>query len=219
GPVIPPGLLMLSSELQGQPALLAAGGQVLLSCGAVVPPLRWVWSPQYPDCAGVTEDLPGIAQLSLGPEVPPGHFGARLAPHPSILGALLLRDLVMSDSGIFLCLGMAGAHRSTRLEVMGGEAGVPAPFPPLQYPPLTPICPHRLPQQPHRLLRADIPLHSDPPLWALPHAGQLSPLQVADQRPPPGQPILGLQEPKGGRCASGSHPAGSLGSLGVPPPR
>ncbi|XP_067406902.1 megakaryocyte and platelet inhibitory receptor G6b [Emydura macquarii macquarii] len=115
--------LLAPGPLRGSPPRLElgeAGAQVLLPCGAGPPPLRWVWSPRYPDCAGVTGDQLEIARLHPGPGPPLARFGGRLAPHPSAPGALLLRDLLMSDSGTFTCLGGAGAGRPTQLEVTGG---------------------------------------------------------------------------------------------------
>ncbi|XP_053903996.1 uncharacterized protein LOC128848205 isoform X1 [Malaclemys terrapin pileata] len=97
-----------------------AGGQILLLCGAQGPRLRWVWSPRYPKCASDPGDQLEIARLPPGPEPPLDQFRGRLDPHPSSLGALLLRDLVMSDSGTFTCHGESGAEPPIQLEVTGG---------------------------------------------------------------------------------------------------
>ncbi|XP_029770219.1 uncharacterized protein LOC115271541 [Terrapene carolina triunguis] len=115
--------LFFSPLLQVPPPLLEvreAGGQILLLCGARGPRLRWVWSPRYPKCAGNPGDLLEIARLPPGPEPPPAQFRGRLDPQSSSLGALLLRDLVMRDSGTFTCLGKSGAEPPIRLEVTGG---------------------------------------------------------------------------------------------------
>ncbi|CAM4668719.1 unnamed protein product [Caretta caretta] len=115
--------LLAPGPLRGSPPQLevrGAGGQILLPCGASGSRLRWVWSPRYPKCAGVPGDLLEIARLPPGPEPPLAQFRGRLDPHPSALGSLLLRDLGMSDSGTFLCLGESGAQPPIRLEVTGG---------------------------------------------------------------------------------------------------
>ncbi|XP_065272008.1 megakaryocyte and platelet inhibitory receptor G6b [Emys orbicularis] len=115
--LLAPGPLLGSSprlEVRG------ARGQILLPCGARGPRLRWVWSPRYPKCAGDPGDQLEIAHLPPRPEPPLDQFKGRLDPHPSGLGALLLRDLVMSDSGTFTCHGESGAEPPIQLEVTGG---------------------------------------------------------------------------------------------------
>uniref|UniRef100_A0A674J262 G6b-B extracellular V-set Ig-like domain-containing protein n=1 Tax=Terrapene triunguis TaxID=2587831 RepID=A0A674J262_9SAUR len=146
---------------------------ILLLCGARGPRLRWVWSPRYPKCAGNPGDLLEIARLPPGPEPPPAQFRGRLDPQSSSLGALLLRDLVMRDSGTFTCLGKSGAEPPIRLEVTGGKARPPSPHwghraLPSQTPapvttasPADPLCPHRLSEQPYCLLQPDVPLERE----------------------------------------------------------
>ncbi|XP_065419178.1 uncharacterized protein LOC112061172 isoform X4 [Chrysemys picta bellii] len=115
--------LLAPGPLWGSPPWLevrGARGQILLPCGARGPRLRWVWSPRYPKCAGDPGDQLEIARLPPGPEPPLDQFRGRLDPHPSSLGALLLRDLVMSDSGTFTCHGESGAEPPIQLEVTGG---------------------------------------------------------------------------------------------------
>ncbi|XP_044837328.1 uncharacterized protein LOC123344896 isoform X1 [Mauremys mutica] len=112
--------LLAPGPLRGSPPRLevrGAGDQILLPCGAPGPRLRWVWAPRYPKCAGDPGNLE-IARLPPGPEPP--QFRGRLDPHPSAPGALLLRDLVMSDSGTFTCHGESGPEPPVRLEVTGG---------------------------------------------------------------------------------------------------
>ncbi|XP_039373005.1 uncharacterized protein LOC120392354 [Mauremys reevesii] len=112
--------LLAPGPLRGSPPRLevrGAGDQILLPCGAPGPRLHWVWAPRYPKCAGDPGNLE-IARLPPGPEPP--QFRGRLDPHPSAPGALLLRDLVMSDSGTFTCHGESGPEPPVRLEVTGG---------------------------------------------------------------------------------------------------
>ncbi|XP_044837330.1 megakaryocyte and platelet inhibitory receptor G6b-like isoform X3 [Mauremys mutica] len=128
--------LLAPGPLRGSPPRLevrGAGDQILLPCGAPGPRLRWVWAPRYPKCAGDPGNLE-IARLPPGPEPP--QFRGRLDPHPSAPGALLLRDLVMSDSGTFTCHGESGPEPPVRLEVTGGPGSewgiwVAAPAPAL----------------------------------------------------------------------------------------
>ncbi|XP_074873753.1 megakaryocyte and platelet inhibitory receptor G6b isoform X2 [Carettochelys insculpta] len=122
----------------------AAGGSILLSCDLSGPPLRWVWSPQFPDCAGLAGDLLHLARLPPSPEPPPGRFQGRLHALPAPPGTLLLQNLRMSDSGTFTCLGATGAQRPVHLQVSGGEADPPRPpagGPPRLPPSLTPLLP------------------------------------------------------------------------------
>uniref|UniRef100_A0A8C3SDT9 Ig-like domain-containing protein n=1 Tax=Chelydra serpentina TaxID=8475 RepID=A0A8C3SDT9_CHESE len=213
---------------------------ILLPCGASGPRLRWVWSPRYPKCAGGPGDLLEIARLPPGPEPPPAQFRGRLDPDPSAPGSLRLRDLVMSDSGTFTCLGESGAQRPVWLEVTGGEARLPPPPPtgtgvtggsparapvllhtaPPLTPPLLPLPPlRRLSEQPHRLLQPDVPLGPDPALPPLPPAGRSGLLPLAPRLPAPGQPALGHQGGAGGHRAAGPVPAWGLEALGMPPRR
>ncbi|XP_075774397.1 megakaryocyte and platelet inhibitory receptor G6b isoform X3 [Pelodiscus sinensis] len=97
-----------------------AGAELALPCEVAGPPLRWVWSPQYPECAGVAEDQLEIARLDSQLEPSLERFKGRLDPHPSARGSLLLRDLRMGDSGTFTCLGATRNEPPIRLEVKGG---------------------------------------------------------------------------------------------------
>ncbi|KAM9119279.1 megakaryocyte and platelet inhibitory receptor G6b isoform 2-T2 [Pangshura tecta] len=112
--------LLVSSPLEGFPPRLelqGAGDQILLPCGAPGPWVRWVWAPRYPKCAGD----PGNLEISWQPPGPePPQFRGRLDPPLSAPGALLLRDLLMSDSGTFTCRGASGPEPPVRLEVTGG---------------------------------------------------------------------------------------------------
>ncbi|XP_030399471.1 uncharacterized protein LOC115640718 isoform X3 [Gopherus evgoodei] len=114
--------LLVPGLLWGFPPRLevrGAGDQILLPCGAPGPQVRWVWAPQYPKCAGDPGNLE-IARLPPRLELPPAQFRGRLDPHPSAPGALLLRDLVMSDSGTFTCLRESEPEPPIQLEVTGG---------------------------------------------------------------------------------------------------
>nr|XP_032629856.1 megakaryocyte and platelet inhibitory receptor G6b isoform X2 [Chelonoidis abingdonii] len=116
-------VLLVPGPLRGsppQPEVRGAGDQILLPCGAPGPRVRWVWAPRYPKCAGNPGNLLEISWLPPGLEPPPARFRGRLDPHPSAPGVLLLRDLVMSDSGTFTCLRGSGPEPPIQLEVTGG---------------------------------------------------------------------------------------------------
>ncbi|KAJ1134336.1 hypothetical protein NDU88_000788 [Pleurodeles waltl] len=117
-------LMLLQGMLVGKGRLtvfdlrkVRMGRSLLLPCPSDAGTVQWIWTPRFPKCAGVSGEAllitPGASAML---EQPP-RFRGRLSLQDE---SLLLRDAVMSDSGVFTCYQRDGTDISTDLLVEGG---------------------------------------------------------------------------------------------------
>nr|XP_034954582.1 megakaryocyte and platelet inhibitory receptor G6b-like isoform X2 [Zootoca vivipara] len=114
------GLFVLRKENAFVPERIvrASGEQATLPCESVSPRTRWFWLPLSSRCAEVQRGYVEITWSLTGNEVLPIRFKERLANQTS--GSLALRNLVMSDSGTYVCRLPNGLETRTVLEVTAG---------------------------------------------------------------------------------------------------
>ncbi|XP_060126938.1 uncharacterized protein LOC118076117 isoform X2 [Zootoca vivipara] len=114
------GLFVLRKENAFVPERIvrASGEQATLPCESVSPRTRWFWLPLSSRCAEVQRGYVEITWSLTGNEVAPIRFKERLANQTS--GSLALRNLVMSDSGTYVCRLPNGLETRTVLEVTAG---------------------------------------------------------------------------------------------------
>nr|XP_020670520.1 uncharacterized protein LOC110090959 isoform X1 [Pogona vitticeps] len=96
----------------------ASGEQTSLPCEVSSSHTRWFWFPLNPTCANISGNWVEIAQNHTTHEVTPLRFNQRLTFYNQ--KSLLLRNLVMSDAGIYLCRLPNGSETHTELQVDPG---------------------------------------------------------------------------------------------------
>ncbi|KAJ7317314.1 hypothetical protein JRQ81_003476 [Phrynocephalus forsythii] len=93
----------------------ASGDQATLPCEASSSHTRWFWYPLNPVCADISGNSVEITQNQTTLEVTPLRFNRRLLF--SNQRSLLLRNLVTSDAGLYLCRLPNGSETHTQLQV------------------------------------------------------------------------------------------------------
>ncbi|XP_061475274.1 megakaryocyte and platelet inhibitory receptor G6b [Rhineura floridana] len=114
------GLFVLWKGLAASPERIVctSGEQVSLPCEWVSSHTRWFWLPLSSRCANVNRSNVEITWNPTKDEVLPLRFNQRLINQTS--GSLVLRNLVMSDAGTYVCRLPNGSETRTILEVTTG---------------------------------------------------------------------------------------------------
>ncbi|XP_063148857.1 uncharacterized protein LOC134489915 [Candoia aspera] len=95
-----------------------SGEEASLPCEAVGPQTLWFWLPLDPKCAGTSTERVEINWHPTRNEVIPFRFNQRLIYQTP--QSLLLKNLIMSDSGTYICRLSNGSETHTILQVTTG---------------------------------------------------------------------------------------------------